>query len=527
MKANFKSKKAVAAILAVALCLSMAACSNKETAKETRGNGEIPETLKIYAPLNAGAAKAGAEDRGDLLMYKIAEEKTGCKIEWISPNPSAAIEQFNLLVAGGELPDIIQTLWSTVSGGIERWVDDGVIVKLSDFREHMPNLGKIIEERPEIAKQFVYQDGSYYYAPYIRYDQELLTYVGPVIRQDWLDKLGLKMPTNTEELYAVLKAFKTQDPNGNGKADEIPFTGMYGDNWSHGVGNVVQAFDTYYSYYIKDGKVTHGMIEPEMKKALEYLSKLYKEGLIDPDYMSHSSDTYDARILNNRSGFWYGLQPTSYYKSMNDGTRKLVAVPYFDNKAFHTNYLNNLAANSLAITTACENPSGAAKWIDFFYSEEGMIGGNFGVEGKTYDVIDGKKTLKNDFFFKNPDGIDSSDMIAMNLEVTNTNFAGVQLWDGYSQILSPWGQDAIKVWATSADLKNAFPNVLMTPEEKDIVASKETDIQTYASNLFNSIIIGNKPLSELDNAEKEMNKLGLKEVLAAKEAAYKRYLSKQ
>lgn len=515
----------VALVMLVSLCLT--ACGNKQTAQGDIGTGEMPEKLKVFAPLSGGAAKAGAEDRGDLLMYQTVAEKTGCEIEWISPNAAAAIEQFNLLVASGDLPDIITTLWSTASGGIERWVDDGVIVRMSDYAKFMPNLSKIIDERPDIAAQFVYEDGSFYYAPYIRYDNELLSYCGPTIRQDWLDKLGLKMPTNTDELYNVLKAFKTQDPNGNGKADEIPFTGQAGDVWSYGVGNIVQAFDAYYSYYIKDGKVTHGMIEPEMKEALAYLSKLYNEGLLDPDYLTHTQDTFNARVTNDRSGFWFGLQPTSFYKTMNDGTKSLVGVPYFGKKVFHTNYMNNFASNSVAITTACKNPSGAARWIDFFYGEEGIKAGNFGVEGKTFDVVDGKNVLKNDFFFNNPEGKESSVMVAANLEVTNTNFAGVQLWEGYSQTLAPWGQEAIKVWADSSDLSNALPNVLLTTEEKDIVASKETEIATYTSNLFNSIIIGNKPLSELDKAEAEMNKLGLQEVLEAKNAAYKRYKAKQ
>ena len=520
-------KKFISMGLAVLLSLSLVACKDGENGKTGANTGEMPEKLKIYAPLSSNTAKAGAEDRGALQMYKTAEEKTGCKVEWISPNPAAAIEQFNLMVAGGDLPDLIQTTWYGVSGGIQRWVDDGVIVKLSDYSDYMPNLKKIIDERPEIAAQFVYDDGSFYYAPYIRYDKQLLTYVGPMIREDWLDKLGLKMPTNVDEFYTVLKAFKTQDPNGNGKNDEIPLSGRGGDSWSSGVGNIVQAFNTYYSYYIKDGKVTHGMLEPEMKEALEFLAKLYKEGLIDPDYMTSDMDNFDAKISNDRIGFFYDVQPSRFYNIMNDGTRKISAVPYFDGLSFHTNYMNNLAANSVAITTKCKNPSGAAKWLDWFYSEEGIQAGNYGVKGKTYDVVDGKNVLNRDFFFNNPEGKEPSEMVAMNLEVTNTNFAGVQLWDSYSQTLQPWGSQAIEVWANSVDFSNILPNVLLTPEEKDIVTDREVDIETYTSELFNSIIIGNKPISALDQAEKEMNKLGLAEVLEAKQAAYERYLSKQ
>ena len=184
--------------------------------------------------------------------------------------------------------------------------------------------------------------------------------------------------------------------------------------------------------------------------------------------------------------------------------------------------MSNTSGSGVAITSACKDPAGAARWLDYFYSEEGITTANYGIKGKTYDVVDGKNVLNMDYFDNNPDGYDRSVAIGMNLEVTNTNFAGIQLWDAYSQTLTPWGKDAITVWA-KADVSGALPPLPFTSEEREEIAEIQTEIDTYASSLFNSIIIGNKPLSELDKAKGEMKKLGLDKLLKIYNDAYKRY----
>ena len=516
-------KNVFAGFLIAALAVTSFGCEKKNSAEKKVGSGEMPETLTVFAPISATAAKTGAKDKNAILMYQIAEEKTGCHIEWICPTQSTAAEQFNLMIASREYPDLIQTGWRNIAGGAKQYVEDGVIVQLSDYAEYMPNYSKLLKEKPDRAAEFTNSDGTYEYAPCIRYDDELLVYCGPTIRKDWLDKLGLSMPANTDELYTVLKAFKEKDPNGNGKADEIPFSGYLGDNAAFGIGNIVSAFDVFYDFYVKDGKIVHGMTQPEMKEALTYLRKLYKEGLIDLDYLTHDLDTYDSKIMNNRTGFYYGVQPSKYYASMNDGTRSLVAVPYFEGKCHNPIYMMGIAGGETAITTECDNPAGAAKWLDFFYSEDGVIASNYGVEGKSFNLENENKILDMEYFDKNSSGLSRSEMFATTLNVTSTDFAGIQLWDSYSQQLTPWGKSAIEVWSSSASLDAIKPNCSLTSEEQDKVNAKLTDVLTYSSSLFNDIIIGNKDISELGKAEKELNKLGLQEILTVYNTAYKRY----
>lgn len=521
-KKNGFSKRVLAVSLA-AVILAFSGCAKEETKEVSVGTGEMPKELSVFASLGSLASNAGANDRGDILAYQIAEEKTGCKINWISPPDSARAEQFNLLIASGDLPDIIQSGWRDVTGGSEMYVEDGVIVPMDDYFDYMPNYKAFLDSNPEIAKQIKEADGSINFAACLRADDELRVFVGPTIRKDWLDKLGLEMPTNTDELYNVLKAFKTQDPNGNGKNDEIPMSGQKSSDDAWGIANLAWAFNTHWDFYVKDGKITHGILEPEMKPALDYIAKLYAEGLIDKDYLVHDADTYHGKVLNDKSGFFFGIQPSRYYTTLNDGTKSLAAVPYFDGLCYNPLYVKNLTGNEAAITTACKNPSGAAKWLDWFYSEEGITAFNFGIEGKTFNYEDGKRVLDQEYVFNNPDGLESKEVCAKSFIGATTDFPGLQLWEYYNQTLQPWGKDAIEVWTKSADLTNVMPNLTLTTEEKSEISDELTTIRTYISEQIDSIILGRTTTDELGKIKEQVNKMGMEKVLKTYNDAYVRY----
>lgn len=517
-------KKIMLLVLACIMLVSFAGCGDS-TSQTNVKEGEIPDSITAFAVISSNAVKAGAKDKNDITAFQMIEEATGCHVEWTNPSPAAANEQFNLLIASGKYPDVIMYYWPTIPGGMQQYVDDGVIVPLSDYMDFMPNLKKFGEDNPEIRKQYTLDDGSVLFAPALRKDDKLRVFLGPAIRQDWLDKLGLKMPTNTDELYEVLKAFKTQDPNGNGKADEIPFTGMKADDLTFGIANLVYAFDTHFDFYIKDGKVTHGMLENNMKEALTYLNKLYSEGLLDVDYLVNDDDKYQSKIMNDKSGFYFCIQPSKYYNAMNDGTKQIKAVPYINGKCYNTIYKSNLGEGA-AITTACKNPAGVAKWLDFFYSEEGTLIANYGKKGLTYDVVNGKNVFNEEYVFNNPDGLDCKDVLAKNTITMTTDFPSIQLWEAYSQTLKPWGKDAVEVWSESADISGALPPLMFTQEELDTISSVTNELKTYISEAINYFIIGKRDISEFDTVKENLISMGMDELIDIYNDAYVRYQAK-
>ncbi|MBQ4146008.1 MAG: extracellular solute-binding protein [Clostridia bacterium] len=526
-----KFKKALLLCLAVMIAVSAAGCGKGGETKIDTGSGEMPKTLSIYASLGPYTLKAGAKDYNDTLYFQLLEELTGCHIEWVHPAEGAGAEKFSLLIASGQLPDMMVTDWVGVSGGVKSFAEDEVIIPLKQLiNDNMPSLKAYNDANPNVLKQYTADDGEVYYIPFIKGNAELKTYQGPQIRMDWLEKLGLEVPTNPDELYNVLKAFKEQDPNGNGKNDEIPMSGVMFTG-GHGIGNLIWMFGSTMDIYMEDGKVKYGVMEDSFEEGLRYIVKLFSEGLIDIDYLLNDRSKMDNKFMNDRVGFIYSLQPGNFYKNMNDGTRKVLGIPYLANEGvkynvFDSTFTDDVSPVSIAVTTANKNPSGSLKWLDTLYSEKGIEIMNYGKEGLTFEYVDGKPQL-TDYIYNNPNGKSQQEMSGLCLGTYQANFPTQQTWDSYNQILSPWGRESIEIWGKSANCDGTIPASLsLSDEEMDIIAQTMSQIETYVSENINKIVIGSESIDALPKIRETIQKMGIDNVIKAYSSALERYNNK-
>ena len=196
---------------------------------------------------------------GDTPWAKYVQEKTGIEIEFIHPTVGSEKEQFSIMVASGEYPDIIEHQWVSYAGGPGAAIEDGVIISLNDvFEEKAPNMKKLLKEHPDIDKMVKSSDGQYYCFPFLRgLESPNITQFssGFVLRKDVLDELGLELPETIDEWENVLRAYKDY-------GFEIPFvtrSEWMKDVWSPG-------FDNWGNFYVEDGVVKHGLIEDSMKR---------------------------------------------------------------------------------------------------------------------------------------------------------------------------------------------------------------------------------------------------------------------
>ncbi len=525
-----RSVKTIALLLGAVLTITAAGCGKKEEASTGAERNEkgFPKELSIFASAGGNARAAGAKDWNDVLGFQLLEEHTGTHVNWITEGMEA--NTFNLLIASGNLPDIMLGSWATVANGAKSYADDDIIYPLSDMmKENMPNLTALLEENPDMRKQFSDDEDEIYYIPYIRKDRELCVFFGPVIRKDWLDKLGLEIPTNTDELYEVLKAFRDKDPNGNGKKDEIPL----GTISSFGLMKYMfSPFGTTDDFYLEDGKVKYGIMEDNFEEALKYVTKLFEEGLVDPDYLLDDRSKLDAKIFNDRIGFLNGYQPSKYQEKMDDGKRLLVGIPHLkgpngEHKYFNSGYINQVTtATSVAVTTQCKDPEGALKWLDQLYGEPGLTFMNFGKEGVTFDWVDGYPKIKDELRF-NKEGKTRAETFGMNLPASESAFPLLQDWRSYEQYIDSWGTDAIKTWANSGvDLSGNLPNLTFTAEESQVNTQVMSQVTTYVSEAINNIIIGNEKIEHFPEVQKKVKSLGIEKVIANYQAAYDRYKNK-
>jgi putative aldouronate transport system substrate-binding protein len=396
--------------------LILAGCKNTPTnqSKGTTGtasNGKSSTDSNLTEPgtfpivkepveltvLIAGDAKV--EDYKTNAFTKWYEELTNVKVNFEVAPVGASAETLNLRLASGDLPDIF--LGMGVSRAQEMiYGPQGVFLPLNDLIEEQGYfMKKAFEEQPKYYDAITTPDGNIYSLPEINECYHCSMSFKMWMNEPFLQDLGLEMPETTKEFYEVLKAFKEQDPNNNGKADEVALAGAINPGKTKQIETQTEMFlmnSFVYTpstrMYLDDGKVKVSYNQPGWKEGLKYLNKLYSEGLLagesftqDEQQLRQLGENADAPILGafpgvyagnateigSESGRWLVYKTVPALKGP-DGTRFAVANDY------------QLTTGKFVITSATENAKVALRWADGFFDEEIMTRAQNGIPGEDY-----------------------------------------------------------------------------------------------------------------------------------------------
>ena len=462
----------------------------------------------------------------DLPIIKEITERTGVHFDFIAaPNTEAQFrEKFNVTVASGELPDVMV---STFRDDMIKVAEEGSFAALDDYLtpEIAPNLYAILDENPEYVRSLRAADGKIYFLPFIGAVKTLKTWM---IRQDWLDKLGLEVPVTLDDWYNVLKAFKDGDPNGNGIADEIPFTtrhtqaGILAFMEAYGI----SGFEANEQFFIEDDTIKYAYIDDRCKEALTFMNKLYSEGLIDQEYATNDTNVWLSRITNEVSGACqdtvaraYSLGQAINQAGNEDAKFVVVAPPQGPDGTQMTTSQMQAIRGYTAISADSEYIEEIVKMFDYFFSEEGSLLNNWGIEGLTYEMVDGKPQY--------------TDMIANDEQgrsiLSMLNVYGHREW-AYQQDIGY--EDALLdpdyvVYRNEMEqyIRPTLPALSFTEDERDLINSKYTEIQTYKDEMCSRFITGKESLDNFDTFVETIKSMGIEEVLEAYQAAYDRYMA--
>ena len=496
-------------------------------------------TLKAWAELGEKATQV-ITSNNQIPVYDVLAEMTGVDVDWINVSTTDVDTQLNLLIASNQLPDIIYYNWQNkYSGGLAKALSDYVAIPLNDLlAENAPNLTALLEKCPELAKQLALDDGTIVMFPSARTDTRVRIWFGPQIRQDWLDNLGLAMPETIEDWYNVLTAFKTQDANGNGDAnDEIPFVAAGASS----LANYMLSFAGAYglvrdTFCVKDGKVVYSPADPAYKDFLTEMAKWYAEGLIDPDFVAMDGTSVKSLITTDVAGAYFGSLAGNlggYNAALKEVVPEgqIVGAPWikaadgigYQQEAEHAKALTGYGA---IITTACKDPVAAVKWLDEHYSEAGSLLMTFGIEGESYNMVDGKPVL-SDEIINNPEGLTYDIALAKYALKPNTVEAMDDTYAIYSQynLQSDVQTEANALWA-AGDTSILMPPVSLTVDESSEYSEIMNEITTYVSESIVKFIMGQTSLDEFDAYVENLNNMGLQRVIDIEQGAYDRYLAR-
>ena len=299
------------------------------------------------------------------LFFQRMEEKTGVHFTFDqSTEYGEWQEKKTAMFASGDLPDVLFKAELSAEE-IQRYYEAGQLIDLQPYLEScMPNLFALLAEHPDWAEAITLPNGSIPALPTLN---PLQNNNAMWINQTWLDSLGLEMPTDADSLTEVLRAFKTQDPNRNGKQDEIPvsFMGMWDLRFlGHAFGIVSNDYGVYLD---AQGQVQTSLNTDANRAFLTWLHSLWEEELIDHSGFS----TIDSlrQITDSDAEMTYGLffSPTPLNlvpASALDQYALLLPLTY-EGKQVYRDLLGDVVPGAFAVTSACQDPETVLRWVDY------------------------------------------------------------------------------------------------------------------------------------------------------------------
>lgn len=505
-------------LLSLALALAMlATCVAVASAETTLA----PATFSIWTWLGA-AEEWKCESYNEILCFQEAGKATNTTINWEIQSDT---NTFDLMMSTGDTTDGIYYAWNPARTA--QYAAAGLIQDISPYiPTYMPNLHALIESDPLVKKQLTAADGGIYYVPWITADSSLLFGEGFGIRQDWLDKFNLPMPETAEAFYAALKAFRDGDANGNGLNDEI-ITG-----YPPQVNRTAYAFGTADDWhYLMDGKtVVYGPATDNYRDWLRFMSKLYADGILDPDYFSWDSDLYMKKAQENRVSA-YVDNPGVFGTMMKDGlsngiTMNYVPMPYMQYNGVSTNMSaatrRYVQPYGVTVTTSCKDVGRFLQYFDWMFTQEGNDIMNWGMEGVSFAMDNGERVY-TDAVLNDPQ-YEAGTALS---KYAHPSFVGIQSAEARKKLFTDLQNTFIATWADSDNALAIEPFLAFTPEETETNALKQTDLKTSYESWRDKFITGERNIeTEWEAYLAELNAYGLGELQAIRQAASDRYMAK-
>ncbi len=565
---KMRRRRIFAGLLACIMLTAAAGCSGNGASSGSSGTGstgssknEDPNfnesgwpvvnesvTLKVYGSRNSESP----EDWNDYILVQEMEDVTNVHFEFELVESSSYAEKKTIKMGSGDYPDIIKD--GLTATEIIRYANDGVLIPLEEMQEkYCPNLMEKMEsdygKLVAVKASTTLPDGHRYTMP----TSGIAPWIGlnriGAINTDWLEAVGMEMPTTLDEFTEVLRAFKTKDPNGNGQADEIPLSwqgAVMGTNgaWDFGLdwlANSFQCPSPNSLMNVKDGKVYFVAATEEYRNFIKWLHQLHSEGLLDETGFSQTADQYSAKLTSETpvvgvASVWeigdnfatYDAYDHYEYLDPMTGLNGLEPTPYCS--PYDTD------AGRWAVTKTCPYPEVAVRVADYFYEDD--IRAFAWMEGRYGDKVDAEQQIRLVPCTECNNG--EAYMVADPPEGVNTqtfrnkccpasSFPYIMPTEAYEKYhhlhyTDAKSQKIREIRASDNVDQEVLPPLLYTTEESDIVNQVQSDLITNANRITAEWVVNGKIDEEWDSYLETLNGIGLQEMLQAMQTAYDRFL---
>lgn len=482
-------------------------------------NETVKKTIMIRKPGNIGDV-----EKMETLNY--IAEKMNLEIEWIVVGADGWDERINLMLSTNDLPDIIMK--GTIPN-LSAAIEDGQVIALDELMEYYSDgIKPLLEEYPGVDISSRASDGKLYTLPGINTLRPNLTsHRNLWINQQWLDNLGLEIPTTTDELLDVLRAFRDEDANGNGNtSDEIPYAiEDSGATHSGRVDIISGLFGLYYNMGYENIQLEGDTVSflkntDEWKEVLQYMNTMYTEGLMDNEVYTQTGDMSIAKISSGNVGI-FGLSSDDLFTTVSDQYVALAPVQSPNGKTPVIQLASNSMGSNTFITSADETPWVSFRLLDYFFTEEGsMTVGCF-----NEDLIGVTCQKKEDGSWDYSDEMinDERGVAVAVGDACPLPGGGFGYWrneNNSNYIYSEKVQENVPVWEPYYQADPVYGTPLFDSQTQEKVDEIKTDLDVYVSECQAKFITGEMSFDNWDDYCTTLESLRVDELVSYYQAYY-------
>lgn len=443
----------------------------------------------------------------DKPIWKAIRDKTNVDIQGQVPPGDNYNEALNLTIATGNMPDLM-FMGSFVTAN--KYGQQGALANIMDYIDLMPNFKSWLGKYPELKERYTSAEGKMFMFPNEGFGQG--ERIGWLYREDVFKKHNLALPDSYDELYETLKKLKTLYP------DSYPFVtrGAFGT-----ISRMAPQFETYNDvYYDFDKKEwRYGPTEENYKKLVQFLNKLYKEGLMPPDWLTVKGKQFDDFIANNKAFVFLDYLVMDYYnvplRKDNPQFNMLFMPPpagFAGAKRLNINI--NTVDSGMTVSSTSKKIKEAMKYMDFFYSEAGRELSSWGIKGVTYEEANGTKKYLDSF----------KTMSDLREKPGLLNY-GTYTWIDYNALLTLSGKETKEAYAVVGKYDSKLqPKPALTEKENEVLTTVGQSVSKHREENITKFIIGEKGMDQWDAYVNEAKKLGAEQVIKVYKEAYDRVL---
>lgn len=463
-------------------------------------------------------------DPSDAYQFRYLEQQLNVKMEVQTTSTDTASETFNLMVASGDMTDLIESATRYYSGGGSKAMDDGILYDLTPYlSEYAPDYYRI-SSADSIGKRMLYDDQGRTSQFVGFFDNDMIISKGLWIRQDWLDAQALEIPSTLTELDNVLRAFSSE----------------YGAKDTYAMRDscepfIYTAFDAHPDWYIKDGIVTYGKTENSYQDYLQKMNDWYEAGFFSSDFITSNDSTapLSALVTAGETGVVDADKTliSDIFAADPSGSINMQPVPpitqdrntKIDNQFFSTKVL---VSSTVSISTSCESVETAVAYINAGFKESNKIAMNYGEENVTFTYDENREPHYTDLIVNNadiPGSFASIVYVAPGIPVLRDLELYNSVYTYEAQLIA----DDVFTSKDNGNEDSIFPEdyLSFTTDESTIIAKYTSDLDTYLNEVIAQFVVGAKSVdSDFDDFVKALNETyGIPELQKVYQAAYERF----